>query len=67
MITIIYEKNTGGIMAVALPNQDSQGIADQYDNVAMITMPNTQELYHFNGYKIDLETLTLVKRLRLPE
>lgn len=66
MITIIYEKHTGAISAVAFPNQDSQGMAEQYDNVAMITIPNTLGLYRFNGYKIDLETLTLVKRPSLP-
>jgi hypothetical protein len=66
MITIIYKKDSGAIMAVALPNQDSQGMAEQYANVDMITMSNDLELYRFEGYSIDLETLTLVKRPRLP-
>ena len=60
MITIIYKKDTGAIMAVVYPNQDSQGIFEQYANVEMITIPNELNIYRFERYKIDITTKTLV-------
>jgi hypothetical protein len=62
MITVIYDKTTGTILAVAHPNQDSQGMFAQYSNADIITLPNSLGLDRFEGYIIDLETKTMCRR-----
>jgi len=67
MIRVIYNKSNGDILAVAHPNQDSQGMLQQYSNAEIITMPNTLNLDRFEGYVIDLNSMTLIRRPKLTE